>query len=216
MKSINQLLVFGMFILSFSFTYGQEKTNCKVMDGEMEGVFIGKCKDGLATGKGVLRYSNSNGKYMFVGNFRKGKLHGEGQLFVFEGDNKKLLKEGVWKKGVYRGEKKDISKPYQIARKTNVDRYSVHKISDGNNRISFKFLQNGQRNSISDLKIDGDSGIRRNDSFNIANNGYDGIQLPFRCKVSYRTLNKMRTMNYDVEFEIIINESGVWEVILNN
>lgn len=216
MKSINQLLVLVVFILSLSFAFGQEKSDCNIVDDELEGVYVGKCKDGLANGKGVLTYKNSDGKYMFVGQFKKGKMHGEGQLFVFEGIDKKLLKEGVWKKGVYKGEKKSTSSSYQIKRKTNVDRYSVSKISDGTNKVSFKFMQSGQRNSITNLSVIGDSGTQRGNAFDIANSGYDNFSIPFNCKISYTTLNKMRSVSYDVEFELVINEPGVWQVILNN
>ena len=216
MKSINQLVVLVAFMLSLSFVFGQVKQGCNIVDGELDGVYVGKCKDGLANGKGTLSYTNPEGKYMFVGEFKKGKMHGEGQLFVFEGIVKKLLKEGIWKKGVYKGKKKSSSSSYQVKRKTNVDRYSVSKMSDGPNRISFKFLQSGQRNSITNLRVNGDSGTQRGNAFDIANSGYDGFSIPFNCKISYTTLNKMRSVSYDVEFEFVLNEPGVWQVTLNN
>jgi hypothetical protein len=216
MKSINQLVVLSFFMLSLSFAFGQEKTDCQIVGGEVDAIYLGTCKDGLASGKGMLTYSNSQGKYMFTGNFKKGKMHGEGQLFVFEDDVKKLLKEGVWKKSVYVGEKRDLVQPYRIKRRENIDRYSISRIANGNS-VSFKFLQNGTKNNISNLTVEGDSGIKRGFAFDEKNIGaYDDIEYPFTCFVTYSTLNKMRTGNFDVRFEVVINEPGNWDIALNN
>lgn len=216
MKSINQLVVLSFIMLSLSFAFGQEKTDCQVVGGEVDAIYVGTCKDGFAKGKGVLTYSNSKGKYMFVGNFKKGKMHGEGQLFAFKGDEKVLLKEGVWKKSIYVGEKRDLVQPYRVKRKENLDRYSVKRIANGNS-VHFKFLQNGTENNISNLTVEGDSGLKQGFAFDEKNIGaYDDIEYPFTCLVTYSTLNKMRTGRYDVRFEVVINEPGIWDISLNN
>jgi hypothetical protein len=53
----------------------------------------GDCKDGLATGRGVLRWTE-NGKpdVVFDGEYRNGKRNGHGVLITPDGDHV----EGVW------------------------------------------------------------------------------------------------------------------------
>ena len=52
---------------------GQE--NCKVLMADIEGEYIGGCKDGLAEGKGL-----SKGKHRYEGDFKKGLPHGNGKI----------------------------------------------------------------------------------------------------------------------------------------
>ena len=217
MKTINQLLVLGVFMLSFTLIYGQNKTDCTVVGGEVDAIYVGKCKDGLASGQGMLEYENSLGKYMYVGDFKKGKMHGNGKLYSFVNDEKQLLKEGIWKNSVYKGEKNVVYKPYEIKRRENVDRYSIKKVADGN-KVLFSFRQNGNTNYITNLKIEGDSGARHGQAFDEKsdNQGFENIEFPFKCLVTYTTSNKLRTSEYDVRFEVVINESGSWDIALNN
>jgi len=217
MKTINELFMIVFLMLSFQFALCQEKVNCQVVGGEIDAIYVGKCKDGFASGEGVLRYTNSNGKYMFVGNFKKGKMHGKGQLFVFDGGEKKLIREGVWKRSVFKGEKRVNDKPYEIKSRFNLDRYSLKKISDGN-QVRFKFNRNGGTNSVTNLTIEGDSGIKEGITFDGSNDnqGYSNVEFPFSCRVNYTTANKMRSTTFDVRFEFIINEPGVWEIVLTN
>lgn len=206
------MLFFGLVI---SNAYGQEKNNCTVIDNENHGVYIGDCKNGLAEGDGVFEYMD--GKYIFHGKFRKGLKHGKGKLFSIINGEKKLIKEGVWKKNRYLGEK---SKPqiaaYKVQKRVNIDRYSVRKIGDGN-KVKFNFIQIGNRNNIEDLALTGDSGMLFSSSYNHSlNEGFDNIKFPFKCTVTYRTLSKLKFQTFAVRFEILINEPGVWEITLNN
>jgi hypothetical protein len=215
MKNIlkKTLLVFcGLLISNI---YGQEKNKCTVVDNENSGVYVGECKKGLADGDGVFEYMN--GKYIFQGKFKKGLKHGEGKLFSFINGEKKLIKEGLWKNNKYIGEKsKQQSVAYKVQKRINVERYSVRNVGEGN-KIKFSFLQNGNRNNILDLAIVGDSGTKFSSSYNQSiNEGYENVKFPFKCTVTYRTLSKLKFQTFDVRFEILILEPGVWDITLNN
>ena len=70
---------------------------CKVWNPEPQPdesvTWSGGCKDGLATGKGILRWTE-NGKpdVVFDGEYRNGKRNGYGVLTTPDGDHV----EGVW------------------------------------------------------------------------------------------------------------------------
>lgn len=70
---------------------------CKVWNPEPQAdesvTWSGDCKDGFATGKGVLRWTE-NGKpdVVFDGEYRNGKRNGRGVLTTPDGDHV----EGVW------------------------------------------------------------------------------------------------------------------------
>lgn len=214
MKAFNQSMLFiGFFIFNVSLGYSQNESICKVLNNNDSAVYVGKCKKGLANGKGVLKYSD--GEKIYVGNFKKGKMHGEGELFSLNNGQKKSIKKGVWQKNVFIGEKK--VRPYKIKKSINVGRYSIRKVGDDRNKIKFSFFQNGNRNSVENLNIYGDSGIKFGESFSSNNSvSYIEYKIPFSCQVNYRTLSKLKGQDYLVQFEIIINEPGHWEVILNN
>ena len=215
MKKILKNVLVCFYGLLISNSYGQEKNSCTVLDNENSGSYIGQCKNGLADGYGVYEYMD--GMYVFEGKFKKGLKHGEGQLFSFINGEKKLIKEGVWKKSKYLGDK---SKPrvssYKIQKRVNIDRYSVRRVGEGN-KVKFNFVQNGSRNNIEDLTLTGDSGILFSSSYNQSlNEGFDNVKFPFKCAVTYKTLSKLKFQTFIVRFEILINEPGVWEITLNN
>ena len=71
---------------------------CKVMDEELQGFFEGRCRNGLADGKGHAR-----GSAEYVGEFRKGMKHGHGVKTWpwgdrYEGEFRDEFKHG---KGMY-------------------------------------------------------------------------------------------------------------------
>jgi hypothetical protein len=206
------LLFFGLLICQ---TYGQKKSNCTVVDNENDGVYIGKCKNGLADGDGVFEYLN--GKYIFQGKFKKGLKHGEGKLFTVIDGNKKLVKEGVWKKNKYIGVKSKQQRPaYKVSKRVNIERYSIRHVGNGN-KIKFTFLQNGNRNNIQNLTMIGDSGTMYSSAYNQSmNEGFENVKFPFKCEVTYRTLSKLKYQTFTVRFEFILMDPGDWEITLHN
>jgi len=182
--------------------------------GVAKGRFLyeGDFKKGLPHGKGTLKYSYEE---YYIGDWKNGLEDGNGKLY-YKVNGADSLKVGVWEKGNYIG-KKAIS-PYLVKYNKGVDRYSFFRMNDGDgsttNRVKIKFLQNGGSNTgISGIMIQSDSGIRIN-----SNNadGFENINFPFSCKISYQSLNKFRTQTNSISFEFIINKPGDWELILNN
>lgn len=226
-------IAFFVFLFIGTLLITAQTDSCKVLKVGIEQEFIGKCKKGLADGKGIAK-----GRFLYEGNFKKGLPHGKGTLkYSYEeyyiGEWKNGLQDGkgalhykvkgidsvklgVWEKGNYIG-KKAIS-PYLVKYVTGVDQYSLMKVNDGDggklNRVIIKFVQNGGTNtSVSNVMLQGDSGNRTN-----INNveGFENITFPFLCKITYNTLNKFRTSTNTAIFEFMINKPGDWELILNN
>jgi len=78
----------------------------------------------------------------------------------------------------------------------------------------FSFMQNGGNNrSITGLLFTESSGTLINLG---QDQGFDNVQFPFNCKVSYSTLNSFRSANIDVVFDIQVNEPGQWTITLFN
>ena len=221
-------LVGGMYVV-----FSQKKT-CKVLKEDIQKVYVGKCKKGLAHGKGIAtgisKYEGNfkkglpSGKGIFTfssgwvydGSWENGMMDGKGKLY-FKVNGVDSIRVGFWKEGEYIG-KKAIS-DYKIILNSGVDRYSFIRLRPGNNsnlnRISIKFRQNGGNNSaISNVRIFGSSGNEKLDLRKSV--GYEDISFPFTCKLNYDTSNKLKTMIYSVIFEFVVNVPGDWELTLNN
>ncbi len=206
---------------------GQKK--CRVKATNLKGTYEGKCENGLAHGKGMAvgkdtynghfkkGYPHGNGTCYFAdgsfysGGWKKGMKHGEGK-YAFQIDGRDTVTVGKWKNDKYVGP--IVVKPYQIGMVRGVDRYTVRKIKDGD-RVHIKVMQNGTNNNgIQDFRIFGDKG---NQVFLADAYGYENIEdFPFTCKIMYLTYNKLRTAQYEVVFNFVINEPGDWEIILHN
>ena len=121
------------------------------------------------------------------------------------------MKEGVWKNNKYVGEKSKQQKAaYKVQKRQNIERYSVRRIGDGN-KVRFTFMQNGNRNNIQNLTMIGDSGTMFSSSYNQSmNEGFENIQFPFKCEVTYRTLSKLKYQTFVVRFEILLIDPGNW------
>ncbi|RPH29661.1 MAG: hypothetical protein EHM93_17005 [Bacteroidales bacterium] len=202
--------------------YSQEV--CKVLKVEIADKYEGKCKNGLANGKGVAegkdKYEGAfknglphgNGKYIyasgevFEGKWKNGKKEGEGKLF-YKKDGIDSMKIGVWENDLY---VRKITPPsYKVLKTTAVGRYSIHRVKDGN-RVLVALLQNSNTNgTVSNLVFSPSSGTETEVG---SYKGFENIVFPFKCKVTYSTQNLLRTANYEVSFEFEINQEGEWEI----
>ncbi len=225
LKIFSFLFIFCCITLG-SYTYGQK--SCKVLLPEIAKRYKGKCKKGLAHGKGVASgvdkfegqfkkglphgfgtYKWEDGQ-MYEGYWKEGLRHGEGTL-NFKVNDRDTLMAGMWEHDIYIGPKPE--NPYRLIRKTNIDRYMVSRIDDGD-RVLFYFMQGGRVNEgLQQLSIVGDSGVEVSLGSAL---GHESIKFPYNCKVTYRTWNKLRTAQYDVTLEIEINQPGEWKIVLNN
>lgn len=225
-KSANQIILIIIFFFLFKVSISQQ--NCKVLKPELDGVYKGNCKKGLANGRGsaigtdsytgqfVKGLPDGKGTYTwatgesYTGYWKKGKRHGSGDFkFPFQG--KDSIVSGNWENDRYIGKTQEI---YTIIHKSSVDRYKFQKTGDIRNRVLINFYQNGVRNfGISNFLISSSSGHDTSVGNSI---GFDEIVFPVRIRITYTTLNKLRTATYDVEFEFEISEPGNWSVDLHN
>jgi len=80
--------------------------------------------------------------------------------------------------------------------------------------VMFAFMQNGSNNrSLTSLSFADSGGTPLSMG---QEQGFDNVQFPFNCKVTYSTLNSLRSASIDVIFDIQINEPGFWQITLYN
>ena len=226
MKNLIKGSLLLMFTMVGVFLFSQE--NCQVLKPEIAGSYSGKCKNGLAHGKG-----KAVGKDTYEGTFSKGLPDGKGAYTwstgeVYNGEWKEGFQEGegkysfkkngndttisgIWVKDVYTG-----PKPIQprIKSSLGVDRYNFQRMGDIKNRVLVNFYQNGSRNiGIQNLLMTTTSGYETSVGQSI---GYEGIIFPVVIKLNYTTWNKLHTSQNYIIFEFEITEPGDWKVEVYN
>jgi len=206
----------------------QENDDCKVLMPEIAGTYKGKCKKGLAHGRGdatgvdhyVGHFSkglpDGNGTYtwangdVYKGEFLKGKRDGEGTLKISLAGRDSLV-SGIWKEDNYMG---PVPEKPKVIRKVNLDKYDFTYISNIKNRVMVSFWQNGHTNmNVENISIVSSSGanVQRGRDY-----GIDYITYPVEIKVNYTTYNKLHTQLFYVTFEFKISEPGDWQLKLYN
>jgi len=227
MKPKHLLTTFSLLISLTHISYSQSE-NCKVLKPEIATSYSGECKKGLANGNGIAvgtdKYEGKfkdglpqgNGTYRYAngdvyeGDFKLGMRSGNGKFtFKFLGRDSTYM--GMWKEDQL--VKKIVPPAYLISQKLNLQRYTVTKIKPGS-RVMFSFMQNGANNrSVTGLSFAESSGTLLSIG---QDQGFDNIQFPFNCKVTYNTLNSFRSASTNIIFEIQINEPGQWMITLFN
>lgn len=218
---------YKLFALSVFMTYsiiGLSQNECKVLIPEISKNYEGKCKKGLAHGKGTASgidkyigkfvkglpdgqgiYTWANGDE-YKGFWEKGKRSGEG-TFKFDYNGKDSILTGIWEFDKYKG---PIPEKPKVKYKKSVERYSFLKLNDMYNKIEVKLMSNGMNNtSISDLTIHASTGI-------VNYLTIEDIQYPVRVKIQYKTSSKLNTYMYPVIFEFEISDPGEWLLTINN
>lgn len=219
---------FPVFILGFLVIHAYTQDECKVLKPELIGTYNGKCKNGLANGKGKAigkdvyqgtfkgglpdgkgTYTWANGD-SYTGEWANGYRDGEG-TFKCTVDGEETSLTGIWKEDVYI---RPIPKKPVVIDKLGVDRYTIRKVPGNKNRVLLSFYQNGVPNFVLDnFRISSSSGAETK----LGNaQGFDYINFPVRIKVNYNTWNKLRTAKIYVIFECEIFEPGDWEVDIHN
>ncbi|HEY9113620.1 MAG TPA: hypothetical protein VIN10_02915 [Bacteroidales bacterium] len=226
MKKQSGIFLFAFVSIFYFSGYGQEE--CKVLVPELVGTYEGKCKKGLANGKG-----KAVGKDTYEGQFTKGLPDGSGTYYwangdVYQGDWLNGMREGVgiltfqyqekdsvlaglWKKDEYKG---PVPAKPKVNYMTGVDRYTFLKYGDIQNKVLISILQNGSANTtIEGLRTSTSSGVNTQSGTSF---GFDYITFPVTIKVNYTTYNKLHTNKYYVVFEFTISEPGEWQVNIYN
>lgn len=201
---------------------------CRVLKPEIADQYSGKCKDGLAHGKG-----QASGQDTYTGQFRKGLPDGTGTYTWANGDTytgewsdghrqgegtmkfklngKEEVLAGLWEDDLYKGPV--IPKP-EVIRSMSIERYTITRSGGILNRVLINFYQDGVRNrSVENLMLSTSSGseTRLGEAM-----GFENIIFPVKIKVSYTTWNKVRAIKFSAVFEFEIFEPGDWVVDLFN
>jgi hypothetical protein len=201
---------------------------CMVLKPEIAGKYTGKCKDGLANGKGKAvgqdtyigqfskglpqgtgTYTWANGD-SYTGYWEQGLKQGEGTL-KFKSDGRDSILTGLWEKDLYKGQ---LPPKPRVINKVSIERYSITKSGGIKDRVLINFYQDGVRNlGIENLLISTSSGTNTTLGQSV---GYENIIFPVTIKINYSTWNKTRTVQFYASFEFEIFEPGDWVVDLHN
>jgi len=216
-------LIISLILLFPVLLFAQEETktsSCKVLLTSINENYDGDCKKGLAHGsgkaEGIDTYTgefkkglpNGNGIYtwksgdVYEGNWKNGERSGFGTLTVMLASSDSII-EGYWKLDKYIGKEKRVIK-YKVITKTNVDRVEFIETPETGNKVRIEFLRMGSKLPVEQFFISGSSG-RESTRFV----GFEDYEVPFRCRLTYETSNKMNSqmVNCSVEFEILIEGS---------
>ena len=223
---------FILFLIIFTFTTlstnVSAQESCKVLKPGIDSIYNGKCKKGLAHGKGnaigVDSYTgrftnglpNGKGTYtwangdIYTGDWSAGERKGEGTLII-KLEEKDSIVTGIWENDKYMGPKPIAPR---VITKVGVDRFSFKLSGGAKDRVLIDILQNGTRNtSISSFLMSTSNGVENNIGQLV---GYDYIEFPVTIRINYMTLNKLKSHEYQVIFEFEISEPGDWRVEIHN
>ncbi len=222
------ILFLSIFIFTSLLIQLSAQENCRVLIPELDSIYIGKCKKGFAHGKGTAtrvdsytgRFSqglpNGRGTYtwangdIYTGNWKDGKQHGEGTL-ILKLEERDSIIDGLWENDKYMGPKPIAPR---VISKVSVDRFSFKPTGGIKDRVLIDLLQNGTRNTgVSNFLITTSNGVETRLGYSV---GYDFIDFPVRIRVTYMTLNKLKSEEYRVIFEFEISEPGDWLVEIHN
>lgn len=221
--------VFKLIVLSSLFCSYQlfSQSDCKVLIHEISGQYMGKCKKGLAHGKGLAigidRYDGSfkngypegKGVYNWVngeiynGEWKQGKRNGKGD-FSYAEDGKVIILSGIWENDKYIG---PVPEKPKVQSSIGIERYSFQRQGDGSQITINLYINGSNNNSVEDLSVVSSSGtlFRSGGTF-----GIQSIVFPLTCKVSYYSWNKMHTSRVYTRFEFQIDQEGRWVLNLHN
>jgi hypothetical protein len=211
-----------VILLAAGFYVNAQDNGCIVKLPGISGTYSGDCKNGLAEGRGVAQ-----GIDKYYGQFNDGLPDGKGTYTwadgtYYEGQWKNGLKEGkgkmvykdstvsgYWKYDKYVGEK--VIPPYKITRSMSVTRSSFTRLPGPSNYVTIKLTRGGNETvaEISDFTIAYSSGEEYYLGPTI---GIQNAIFPLDVIVRFRAWNYFHTVQYDVQFEFVINEPATWEV----
>lgn len=223
-----QLMLFSLVIL-FGLhgmeARGQEA--CKVLMPEISGTYKGKCKNGLADGKGKAKgidtyvgmfrkgLPDGKGKYtykngnVYIGYWSKGVKEGTGEFF-YSVNGKKSVLRGYWKNGEYVG----LSAPdefYRMTNQTGITNYSIRKLKGDQQQIVISFVNQVTKYIPGDLSLDVSSGKVERQNIRMV---VTQFVTPVRCSIHYTI--RMANMRKQCFLGFDILKPGNYEVVITN
>jgi len=222
-----KVLWFMLILFSGSILYAQD--DCKVLKPEISGSYTGKCKKGLAHGKGRAvgtdsyegRFSeglpHGTGKYIWAdgrvyeGSWSEGMRDGKGRMIYPKADEDSIV-AGYWKEDKYIGE--DFIPPYKVTRNQGIVRYSIRKVNEVGSGFGVTLYLAGSYNTdIDDWSMETTSGEAYTSGRKV---GIENAVIPYTVFIKYRVWNTMHSQQHDVYFDFTINEPGTFEVTITN
>jgi hypothetical protein len=220
-----------IFLILMAMTFplfAPAQTACKVLFPELDSLYIGKCKKGLAHGQGEAwgkfhyqgrfseGYPDGQGRAeypdgnVYVGSWKKGLRHGKGTLYL-KTDGKMVEKTWMWQNDVMQ---KEILPPsYRVISQRNVGRLRIYKQGEGNYVWFYPVSDGGVITDFREMQLTGTSGSEV--IFN-PKLGFQDVRFPFRGSIRYQAWNKLRTNLFDILLEVEISEPGVWIIEVQN
>ncbi|MCF6131852.1 hypothetical protein [Flavobacterium wongokense] len=171
-----------------------------------EDTYSGEFKNGLPDGKGKYTYKNGN---TFSGYFSKGLKNGKG-VFNFSLAGNAMTQKGYWVNGDYVGIT-DPAELYIVSNISGIESYSIKKVDDNSEGITFSVIKGGMKYVPSSFKIVPTSGqmMPQGKSLSITN-----YNLPVNCEVSFTVNKSGNIVQCYFTFEIL--KPGKYEVELIN
>lgn len=220
-------LGFILILFSGSILYAQKE--CKVLMPEISGSYTGKCKKGLAQGKGLAVGTDTyegrflkglpdgDGKYtwkdgrIYEGSWIEGMRDGKGTMtYPTPGEDSIVI--GYWKKDEYVGT--EFIPPYKVTRNQGTVRHSIRKVNEVGSGFSVGlYLAGAFNNDVDNFTIDAISGQPFESG---RKRGIENAIVPYKVSIRYRVWNQMHTQQHDVFFDFTINEPGTFEVTITN
>ena len=217
------VLLFVMIFIA-NYSIAQE---CKVLKTEISTSYQGECKNGMAQGKGIAKGQDSydgefnkglpdgDGTYIWAngaiykGNWKKGMRDGKGS-YVWHTANGDSTLAGVWRKDKYLG---TGIPPYRVLQAESVPRYTISKGLAVGNKITFRFIRGGKSTSqVNNLNVTLSSG---NENLVGTYLEIKDAVFPVSIKLNFSVPNLLNSYEYNCIFNLTINESASWDVILN-
>ena len=225
-RKFTLLLVVGSFFAT-PFLHAQSSDSCKVLMKELSDVYTGKCKDGLAhgkgkaegvdsyvgmfangvpDGKGVYTYQNGN---TYSGYWSKGVKHGKGK-FTFDLAGKAIVQKGYWKNGDFFGNT-NPDELYRITNQSGIESCTITKKESEEVQIRISFVGAMAKYVPRDLEVTTTSGqlTKENKNFTIYN-----YSSPNLCTVRFVIPTAGGDRICSLSFEILT--VGEYEVLITN
>jgi hypothetical protein len=218
-----------IILISFMLTAQQEtSSSCKVLLPSIADKYEGECKKGLAHGTGIAQ-----GKDHYQGEFKKGLPDGNGVYswstgeiydggwiegrrdgygtFSFRAEGKESVLVGYWVGDRYLGSEYRKYE-YKILEKRDIMDVRFLRTQQTGNEVRFRIYKGGLEDpGVTDLMLVGSNGYQSGSFL-----GFDDIEYPFQCQITFNTTNKLNTANLICKLVFEIYEPGRWEVHIQN
>jgi len=225
---VKKLFIFLFTLLPFYLISQNNVKSCKVLVKTLQETYEGKCKKGLAHGKGIASgidhyegkfnkglphgkgtYTWQNGN-CYVGSWDNGKRSGKGK-FVSVLNNTKTILNGYWENNKYIGKNKPVDFKYRIY-VGDVKLKYLHLNNLGNTiELSIRRYGNIINESIFDSEFVSDYGTIETNGSEIE---FNNVIFPFKAiiqfTISYENIHSNITdFRYKFEIEIFKRGDGI-------